>query len=277
MPECHKCIEGLVCRTAELATEDLELRAKALREGLKIAEDGISQKKIPTQIAGEAQRAIRKITKNKDPYFSMKAKEMKLAPALLNEVSNYYSSDNLRSCLTISALGNTLDFFRDLEVVRKEMKLPVEFAIDEIEKFTAKLKDAKKVLLLTDNAGECFFDFPLIKKLEESTEIIYVVKKSPVQNDLTLEDLNRSGLGDKIEKVMTTGTDTPGLDFSLASDEFKMEFEAADLVIAKGMGYYETLSELLPSGKIFHLLMAKCCPIADLLGVPLNSFVAMLR
>jgi uncharacterized protein with ATP-grasp and redox domains len=43
------------------------------------------------------------------------------------------------------------------------------------------------------------------------------------------------------------------------------------------MGYWETLSELPARGKVFHLLKAKCGPVARSLGVPLNSYVALLR
>jgi hypothetical protein len=63
----------------------------------------------------------------------------------------------------------------------------------------------------------------------------------------------------------------------IASDEFRGEFLAADLVLAKGMGYWETLSELPAEGKVFHLLKAKCRPVAASLGVSLNSYVACLR
>jgi len=77
--------------------------------------------------------------------------------------------------------------------------------------------------------------------------------------------------------VITTGTATPGVLLSQASAEFKRQFEAADLILAKGMGYYETLSELPGDGRVLHCLKAKCKPVADSLGVPLNSYVAMLR
>jgi uncharacterized protein with ATP-grasp and redox domains len=37
------------------------------------------------------------------------------------------------------------------------------------------------------------------------------------------------------------------------------------------------LSELTPEGRCFYCLMAKCTPVADSLGVPINSYVAMLQ
>jgi uncharacterized protein with ATP-grasp and redox domains len=81
----------------------------------------------------------------------------------------------------------------------------------------------------------------------------------------------------ELPRVISTGTDTPGVDMEIASAEFKAEFAAADIVLAKGMGYWETLSELPAQGKVFHLLKAKCGPVASSLGVVLNSYVASLR
>jgi uncharacterized protein with ATP-grasp and redox domains len=76
---------------------------------------------------------------------------------------------------------------------------------------------------------------------------------------------------------MTTGTATPGIDFSQASDDFKRAFESADFIFAKGMGYYETLEELPAGGRIFFCFKAKCSPVARSLKVPLNSYVALLH
>jgi hypothetical protein len=108
-------------------------------------------------------------------------------------------------------------------------------------------------------------------------DVIYVVKPSPVQDDLTLEDVKRSGLQGEFGEVMSTGIASPGVVFSLASLQFRQEFESADLIFAKGMGHYEALSEFPPEGKFFYCLTAKCQPVADSLGVPLNSYVAMLQ
>jgi hypothetical protein len=149
--------------------------------------------------------------------------------------------------------------------------------LDESDKFEAKLKRATKVLFLADNAGEVFFDLPLIKWMGRFAQVIYVVKECPVQDDTTIDDLKRAGLEGELGVVITTGTATPGVLLPLASAEFQREFEAADLILAKGMGYYEGLTELPGDGRVLHSLKAKCKPVADSLGVPLNSYVAMLR
>jgi uncharacterized protein with ATP-grasp and redox domains len=153
----------------------------------------------------------------------------------------------------------------------------VSFVIDDAERFEAMLMSASKILYLADNAGEVFFDLPLVKWMRRFTPVTYVVKDLPVQNDVTLDDVRRAGLENELGDIITTGTATPGIIFSLASAQFKREFELADLIFAKGMGYYESLSERPPQGKVFYCLKAKCQPVADSLKVPLNSFVAMLR
>ena len=113
--------------------------------------------------------------------------------------------------------------------------------------------------------------------MKQFAQVIYVVKPSPVQDDLTLDDVGKSGLEGEFGKVINTGIASPGIVFSSASAPFKREFESADLIFAKGMGHYEALSEFPAEGKFFYCLMAKCQPVADSLGVSLNSYVAMLQ
>ena len=153
----------------------------------------------------------------------------------------------------------------------------IQFTIDDSERFETLLKEAKKVLYLADNTGEVFFDLPLLTWMRQHTNVFYVVKESPVQNDITMEEVEKAGLAEEVGNMITTGTATPGIDLSQASDRFIYDFYTADLIFAKGMGYWESLSELHPEGRVFHCLVAKCHPVADSLHVPLNSFVAMLR
>ncbi len=247
----------------------------AIAEGLRILEEEFSSDKVSIAIATKIHDAVKRITENSDPYREMKDREIAIARELSKEIRLEHRS--FRSCLKLAALGNTIDFFRPLDVIVEDMKGQVTFVIDDSKRFETKLRHASNVLYLADNAGEAFFDLPLLKWMRHFARVIYVVKASPVQDDLTLEDVRRAGLEGELGEIMTTGTATPGIDFSLASDRFKYEFEAATLIFAKGMGYYESLSELPAEGRVFYCLRAKCKPVADSLKVPLNSYVAMLR
>jgi len=274
--ECYPCLRRLVHQAAGLATDDGELKAEAIREGLRVVDENFSTDAITIAISTEIHRAVKEITANPDPYRGVKDEETRLSRELIGEVSPAYPRD-FKGHLALSALGNVIDFFRDLDTIRKDMRSPVEFFLDDSDKFEKKLEKATSVLFLADNAGEVFFDLPVVKWMAGFARVTYVVKESPVQDDTTLKDLRIAGLEGELDRVITTGTATPGVLLHLASDEFKREFAAADLILAKGMGYYETLSEFPGDGRVLHCLMAKCKPVADSIGVPLNSYVAMLR
>jgi uncharacterized protein with ATP-grasp and redox domains len=272
---CYECLQKLAYQAAGLATNDEPAKARAIEEGLKILHDNFSLDCVSIVVAAKIHDAVKKITGNPDPYREMKDKEIAVARELSQVLE--LKHDDFASCLRFAALGNTIDFFRPIDGIEREMKGRVDFVIDDSERFEARLKDAGRVLYLADNAGEAFFDLPFLRWMRKRASVAYVVKASPVQDDVTLEDIRRTGLEAQLGEIITTGTATPGIDLSQASAEFKHEFDSADLIFSKGMGYYESLSELPAAGRVFYCLMAKCQPVADSLGVPLKSYVAMLR
>jgi len=266
----------------------------ALEKAAKILDDEFSYSQLSIVIATKIHRTVRAVTGNYDPYRTMKEREMALAKELYPELSlpaeaaspallalgrkqeNHYK-DELREYLKLAAVANAIDFFRQPAAIKEDIKKAVSLTVDDSEYLETRLKEAGKVLYLADNAGEIYFDLPLVKWMKQFAQVIYVVKPSPVQDDLTLEDVRETGLESEFGKVITTGIASPGIIFSLASAQFKREFESAGLIFAKGMGHYEALSELSPEGRFFYCLKAKCKPVAKSLNVPLNSYVAMLQ
>ena len=277
--ECYPCLEGLARRTAELAAAGSEEKEKVLAAGLAYLEQNFSFARIPTQVAGEMQRVMRAAARCEDPFRRVKEKEMEAARRLAGATA-FAASDSWTDLISLAARGNSLDFFLDLDRLAAEMGKPVSFAREDSGALISLLNsfrgapEEKTILYLADNAGECYFDLPLVKKLGEFARVVYVVKENPVQNDLTRRDLEKSGIKDEFPCVMTTGSDTPGLDLSLVSPEFREALRRASLLFAKGMGYFETLPELRLPVPVFFLLKAKCLPIARSLHVPLNSYVA---
>ncbi len=275
-PGCYECLRRLIHQAADLATDDVSLKQRAIKEAMKILDDEFSYSQLSIAIATKLHKVVRELTHNPDPYRAMKEREMTLARELYPELRSRYK-DELQGCLKLAAAANAIDFFRELSSIKEDMRVAVSFVVDDSQQFEAKLDDAGKVLYLADNAGELYFDLPLVKWMKQFARVIYVVKPSPVQDDLTLEDVRRSGLEGEFGEVISTGIASPGIVFSLASAQFKREFESADLIFAKGMGHYEALSEFPPEGRFFYCLKAKCQPVADSLGVPLNSYVAVLQ
>jgi len=275
-PDCYECLRRLLCQAADLATDDASLKQRATEEAMKILDNEFSYSQLSIVIATKIHKIVREVTHNPDPYRAMKEREMTLARELYPELRSRYK-DDLQGCLKLAAAANAIDFFKEPGSIKDAIREPVSFAVDDSEQLEAKLKGAGKVLYLADNAGELYFDLPLVKWMKQFAQVIYVVKSSPVQDDLTLDDVRGCGLEGEFGKVISTGIASPGIVFSLASAQFKREFESADLIFAKGMGHYEALSELPPEAKFFYCLMTKCQPVADSLGVPVNSYVAMLQ
>ena len=131
---------------------------------------------------------------------------------------------------------------------------------------------AERILYLADNAGEIVLDQLLIEQLPRE-RITVAVRGAPVLNDATMEDARSTGLT-KLVRVIDNGMDAPGTLLDLCSAEFVAAFQNADLIISKGQGNFESLIDHC-GANIYFLFMAKCGLVADRVGCPLGSFVAL--
>jgi hypothetical protein len=73
-------------------------------------------------------------------------------------------------------------------------------------------------------------------------DITYAVRGFPILNDVTMEDAHFVGM-DKIVKVISNGFDAPGTLLHRCSEEFLKHYKTSDLILSKGQGNYESLSE----------------------------------
>jgi len=99
-----------------------------------------------------------------------------------------------------------------------------------------------------------------IKKAYPDKDIFYAVKARPVINDALVEDAKVCGI-DKIVRVISNGTDAPGTILTLCSKEFKRIYKSSDMIISKGQGNFESLSQ--ERRPIFFLFMVKCHVVAE--------------
>ena len=275
--ECYGCLQRLAVQASNNGTEDQCLREEASKKAEEVLREKLKPGSISIVVASDMHEIIRKVTGNPDPYRLTKDIEIEESRMLFDLVKGSYPED-FQEYLKLAALGNAIDFFKPIEGVKKEiMKNKLSFVINDSALLEGRVKKSGFILYLADNAGEVFFDVPLLGLMRKFARVVYVVKESPVQNDVTIEEIRRTGLEKQVGEVMTTGTATPGIDFTQASDSFKKAFKQADFVFAKGMGYYETLEELPAEGRIFFCLKAKCGPVARSLNVPLDSYVAKLH
>jgi len=272
--ECRACLLRLVDLTVSLATADPDLRTAAQARALAIIDEDFAPGAIPALIANRFHLAIQAVTGNPDPFRPHKEAETSFLKRHSKTVAPAFP-ENLESLLKLAVLGNAVDFFRTGEEVAREFSHRVAFTISHLTAFQERwlAADPGLLLYLADNAGEQHFDAPLVRFLRSrGWQVLYVVKGGPIQNDLTLADLEASGLHPQLSPVLETGAPSVGLVLEEASPAFREAFRQARLIVAKGMGHFETLSRL-PDPRLFFLLQAKCRPVAQALGVSRGSFV----
>jgi hypothetical protein len=181
------------------------------------------------------------------------------------------ASDPLKEALRIAVAGNFIDFGTTEHVDLKsglEEILDHDFAIDHYAELRGRLDEADEILMLGDNAGETVFDRILIEELGKPVR--YVVREAPMINDAVREDAEMAGIGE-VAEIVSSGCVAPGTIRRFCSEEFWRSLRESRLIISKGQGNFEGLSdEPLP---IFFLLKAKCLAVAREIGVPQGSIL----
>ncbi|MCX7822869.1 MAG: ARMT1-like domain-containing protein [Syntrophobacterales bacterium] len=277
---CIECLKRLVFITATEASQDKNLQEKAQKAANEIIEELWNVPFItPAQIANRFHPVIKQISKNRDPFRSKKIIEMETARRLSKRYPPMRGKD-LEDLLRYSLIGNSIDFFRDIDKLEESIRRVPNIVLDDISRLAMDFQYGKisRLIILADNAGEVYFDIPLARFLvSKGVEVFYAVKEAPVQNDLSMEDLIREKLLESLKgmgiRIVSTGVDSVGLDYERASLEFKRLYGEVDLILAKGMGHLETLGKS-DDERLFYLFEAKCPTIAYTFGLSIGDFLA---
>jgi hypothetical protein len=286
--ECGVCLLQRGYLEIKEATNDPVLQLKALSAVLRLLAENFSPKTVPAYLGTERDRLIKEVTGNPDPY--AKRKEMNNENALeilplAKKLISQESSAEVRfrkACLS-AIVGNIIELdipshtFKFEEIESLLQQAEDDLAADQIPEIFRIARKAKNILYLTDNAGEIAFDTLLVQELKKlGPSVVVAVKEEPIFNDATMKDAEFVGMHKVASNIITLGTDTIGLSLKECSKEFLSLYKASDLVVAKGMGYAETLTELNLTVPHALLVRTKCQPVANLLHVSKEKNVARL-
>ncbi|MCD4831663.1 MAG: ARMT1-like domain-containing protein [Anaerohalosphaeraceae bacterium] len=274
--DCIPCFVRQALDSARLATDDERIHEKVVREVLRLAAD-LDMSQSPPAIGQHIHRLIRKMVGNDDPYYELKQRFNRLAMRMYIELAQRVreSENPLETAVRLAIAGNIIDLGVKTSIAESEIEkiindsLTADFDGQQIEEFKNAVNQAEKILYLADNAGEIVFDKFLIEQLPHE-KITVVVRGRPVINDATMEDAEFAGLTEMAE-VIDNGSDGPGTILETCSQSFRERFENADLIIAKGQGNYETLSDI--DKDIFFLLKVKCPVIAEDIGCKVGRMI----
>ena len=274
--DCIPCFVRQALDAARLATDDKQIHEKVVREVLRLAAD-LDMSQSPPAIGQQIHRLIRELVGEDDPYHRIKKRfndlALKLYPELRKQIVG--SQDRLETAIRLAIAGNIIDFGVNSSVDESDLhkgiseSLTADFDNLQMDPFRDAIGQAEEIFYLADNAGEIVFDRLLIEQLPYE-KVTVVVKGEPVINDATMEDALLAGLP-KIVEVIDNGSDAPGTILESCSEEFRRRFAEADLIIAKGQGNYETLSDV--EKDMFFILKAKCPVIARDLGCEVGEMI----
>jgi hypothetical protein len=237
--------------------------------------------KSPPANARHIYRKIAEISGCEDPYYDKKstsnAQALKIVPGLRQEIR--HTDEELSSAVLFAIAGNIIDYgaLETFDVAAAlERSRSSRPAVDHLPQFrdaVEQLPRGSSILYLTDNCGEIVYDSLLVEYLHRcGFALTIAVKGGPIINDALVDDALFAGL-DKFGRIITNGGRSPGTELDECSEQFTQLFHAADLVIAKGQGNFESLSEV--DRDVFFLLTIKCAAaaqhMAELCGMPADT------
>ena len=283
--ECIPCFVRQTLQTGRVCGLN-EQQIKNLLDDVGRSLKHIDLADSPPEMARKLQPVITAAVGKDDPFEEIKRQSSLAASAYYDEVKSRIqaSDDKLKTALEVAIAGNIIDYgaVADLDIAhelqelmdREEQQISQEnrdlFAYDELVRA---LENGNKLLYIGDNAGEVVFDKACIETigtLYEHLEITFVTRGTPILNDVVLSDALEVGM-DRAARVISSGSDAPGLILERCSQVFLEEFERADVIISKGQGNFEALSDV--PGPIFFLFVAKCDVITRELSCSLRDII----
>jgi len=289
--DCVPCFARQILEAARFAADDEATRRRIVREALALLAAETDLDQSPPQIGQRIHRLVRGLAGHDDPYDALKDRSNAAALAALPRLRALVQAadDPLGTAVRLAIAANVLDAAMNTaamegglhtraagdepgdSVVRALERGRHELLHGSLGAFREAVAGAARILFLTDNCGEIVVDRLLVEQLP-SGRVTVAVRGRPVLNDATRGDALAAGL-DELAPVIDNGSDAPGTLLEDCSPEFRRAFFGADLVIAKGQGNYESLSDALAD--VFFLFKVKCPLVAEHAGLPHGAHVLL--
>lgn len=276
---CYPCIldrAKFECDMVFSQEEEKRAAVEELLDYMACHKGGVS-----ALVGTERERIVKRRSNNPDPYRKFKDESNQVAKDLLPVAEEFYekADDKIEALIRIAAAANSMEFgvkghdFDNKTFAGVFSDTLNEKLYGDIKEIKERLKSFSNIFYLTDNNGEVVFDLFVIDRLEEMGKMIVVGSKSePVLNDVTVSELRSMS---RVEAVPTG--DVVGTALEFLSDEARsLLLDPGWLILSKGMGNYETISEYEETlaGRLIYLMRAKCEPVAAAVGAPRGSLVA---
>jgi len=270
---CMPCFIRQVLREIDGSDLDEKGKIRVMRDMLSML-SRMDYDKAPVDVSLMMHLRMMELGVSRDPYHHLKVTSTEKALLAVKDIESAIrtSDDPIYGSILSSLAGNVIDYGAknqlDLHEVLHNAR-EMGFRLNDHEMFRKELERARNVVIFLDNSGEVVFDHFMIRTIHrEYPEIRFrvIVKKVPLLNDVTKNDLAQAGMDEDyidIEELSEDGWVKP--------NHLKL-YPDADIIIAKGQGNFESLSE---EKGVYFLFVVKCDIVSAYLNVDVGEMVFM--
>ncbi|HAR94410.1 MAG TPA: hypothetical protein DCR97_00360 [Deltaproteobacteria bacterium] len=283
-PDCIACTVKMGLQVAREALKDDDMVMRLMKDVLRLESLTMPATNLTSpEIILDIWSLITDAAGDRNPLRAAKTDQnqaiLQLYPQIKESV--LASSDPFSEAVRFAIIGNAIDALVD-GLEKGAAGMLAEFSgqsvdAEQVGILRSRVKGADRILYFTDNCGEIVFDRILIEVMKEvlGSSVTAIVRTHPAMNDASLEDARFVGL-DSAAEVIPNGIEKPlaGTMLRAVSPRILSLIEQADILILKGGGNYDTMTEE-PTivGKTSYLFQAKCYPYSALHHVPVGSLV----
>lgn len=279
---CMECNVKQIIKLADLLGANKDKEELAVKKIFKELSDVSFELSNPEIMGSITWRIITEVFGNKDPYKEIKAFYNQRLLDVYEEIQKKIdeSDDKLDTALKIAVIGNVIDFaarhkFDSNSVFEMIEKVnDINFVIDSRKELREQLEGCKQLLYIGDNCGEIVLDKLFIKTIKEmypNIKIYFGVRGAPIINDVTFADANQVNM-EEVAEIISSEAMYPGTILHKSSKEFQKVFNESDIVLAKGQGNFESLSDVKRKG-LFLILLVKCSYIASTIPSKVMDYI----
>lgn len=277
--ECILCSLNMMSKSFGRIEPDVEQQTRFMKKACDVIARS-EESETPPEINSRIMRLIAAHAGVDDLFEKEKREYNSAILCMEDEIWEHITQadDKLYRALQYAMTGNYIDFGVTSSVSEGKLHELIEAAVDidlgeTYARLKADLQTAKSLVYLLDNCGEIVFDkmcIKEIKRLYPKLKITVVVRGMPTYNDVTMADAEQTRLVQLVD-VVDNGSDIPGTVMGKIRQSTAELIEDADVVIAKGMGNYETMNGC--GLNVYYIFLCKCMRFVERFGLPQYSGV----
>ena len=261
---CYQCLVRRHLATA-MSLGDGKTAAKFARELMQLFLDAPEDAAAPWVGPAITDLYVKYYGLEEDHYRQEKMDSNRCVLERMDQIRSRVEAaeDPVYAGMQCAVLGNYIDFsalqgevsFEKLETMLDQAgEMELDRAV--YAQFCSQLEAGRKLLYITDNAGEIGFDRIFAEQIQKKyphVAITFCVRGAPAANDATREDAEAVRIP---FPVIDNGNRVAGTELRLLGDEARKALEEADVILSKGQANVETMAGC--GYNVYYLFLIKC-------------------